>query len=102
MRVNDDVCCALRVRTQRRLTSQAGGLVLLLDEKCIDIQGLGSRGLSLFADMIDIACRCMMLSEKLWETAALRACAITPVEGPSTVALGLMVQLQMSKHPKLP
>ena len=41
MRVNDDVCCALSVRTQRRLTSQAGGFVLLLDERGIDIQGQG-------------------------------------------------------------
>ena len=65
MRVNNSVCCALRVRTQRRLTSQAGDLVLLSDETGIDIKVLGSRGLSLFAVMIDIACRCMMLSEKL-------------------------------------
>ena len=65
MRVNDYVCSSLRVRTQRRLTCQVGGLVLLLDERGLDIRGLGLKGLSLFGGMNYIAFRCMMLSEKL-------------------------------------
>ncbi len=75
--------------TERSKDSTARPVVRFsdLDSRGIHFWSLGWKGLSLFGDIIDIACCCMMLLEKLCETVALRALVIAPAEGPSTVAL---------------